>query len=149
MWKERRPVSTAEISTLSTSKGARFLASVINDWIRMEEVGHLIIEQQYPRPGRSYKSIFGLAAYRGAVEHEARKAGIAQGRIHRMQPLEWKKPVLKLMGAEWKEKDETIQEYARMLMERYGLLRKSRPRSRDVEDALVLGHVFLNRGLYL
>jgi len=146
LWKDRR-IHMVQGFNIKTRPGANALAEWIKDAIVNHEVGHLVIEQQYPRPGRSFRSVFGLAAYRGAVEHECRKLGIVPGRIKRLQPQEWKGPAIRLCGAKWKDKDRVIQQYARNLLDQYGVGFPV-PWSRDVGDAIVIGHFHLHRGLY-
>jgi len=146
LWEERQIVRLGAFQ-ISKREGANAMADWIKEAILEHGVGHLVVEQQYPRPGRSFRSVFGLAAYRGAVEHECRKLGIVPTRIKRIQPQEWKGPAIRLCGAKWSAKDRVIQDYARALLSQYGVGFPV-PWSRDVADAVVMGHWHLHRGLY-
>ena len=146
LWEDRRITRIGAFNIQSRS-GANAMADWIKEAVVEHAVGHLVIEQQYPRPGRSFSSVFGLAAYRGAVEHECRKLGIVPGRIKRIQPQEWKGPAIRLCKAKWSDKDRVIQQYARGLLDQYGVSHPV-PWSRDVADAIVIGHFHLHRGLY-
>lgn len=126
--------------------GSRLGARRLRDYIERASrsgVDHLVVEYQYPRPGRSFKSQVGLAQNRGALLHEAR---ISAMRITAVAPQEWKRPVCRRLRVPWSAspgaKAEAFAEYALELLGRS-------PSSPDLVDAVLLGHWFLNAGLYL
>ena len=90
----------------------------------------------------------GSAAFRGAVEHEARRVGIVEGRIERIKASQWQASVLRWLKRRWPDKDDAFQAFARGIFEQAGVS-PPMPWSDDVGDALLLGHYHLNRGLYV
>jgi hypothetical protein len=84
---------------VSSYRGALRMHEVFASMVAQHAPTHLVVEAQYPRPGRSYASIFGLAARRGAFEHEA---AMHRMKVVRVQPQEWKLPVLRSLGVRWR-----------------------------------------------
>lgn len=128
---------------INSFRGAQRMREVFDSMAAAEaRPVRLVVEAQYPRPGRSYQSIFGLAAYRGAFEHEAR---LHRMEVVRVQPQEWKLPVLRSLGVGWRadpeDKDAVLVARAAQLVKRSV--------GPDEACAIMLGHWHGARGLYL
>lgn len=141
LWEDRRPTHWEAIR-ISSRKGAHLL----EDWFMLaSELGAstMVVEFQYPRPGRGMKSLFGLAENRGAVIHLSRLHGF---QVEKVDPQTWKNPVVKSLGIHFRSGPERK---AKAIFDRAHRILGATPPSQDVADAVLLGHWFLNQGLYL
>jgi len=103
----------------------------------------LVIEHQFARPGRSMSGLIGLARNAGAAHHEARCRGIE---IIMVKPSDWKAPVIDGLGGRWRDPPE---EKDALIYNRACEILGVPPFSQDVADATLIGHWYLNPGIYL
>lgn len=147
LWLDGSPVTWWAIR-LASREGACRLSEVVSRAVTEQGATLLVIEQQVPFRGRSFAAGWGTAAFRGAVEHEARRVGLVGDRIVRIQPTEWQPAILRHLRAKMADKDAVFESYARAILQQAGVSPPV-PWSDDVGDALFLGHYHLNRGLYV
>jgi len=136
-----------EAIRISSRKGAIRLRDVFDEiHAAYPELKDMVIENQYPRPGRSYSSIFGLAANRGKVELLAAIHGLT---IHRVKPDDWKRPVLAALGCSWRASPMRKIVALRRHFESTYPHWLSEPPSSDVIDSICMGRWWMNPTLYL
>ena len=128
-----------------SQRGAQELRRLVQ-LAQRKGIERVVVESQYPRPGRAMQSLFGLAAYRGAVEQEARVLGMG---VERVTPDEWKSGALRRLGISRRAQPEDKAKGIRELAEKIAGSLLAVGASDDVADAVVLGHWFLFRGLYV